>query len=141
MGQVEWQTANDRSAVDQVDQVDHRKLRCPFCWCTIYDQPSPSDGDLQKTAELAQENGRVPQKNRIVEYEGKTGARKYYKTLTGRQLEVLQCVARGLTNRQIAAELIIAEATVQNHLRDIFERLNVLNRAEAVDFAHRLNLL
>ena len=52
--------------------------------------------------------------------------------LTPRQREVLALAARGMTNRQIAAQLVIAQGTVQRHLENIFAVLEVHNRAGAV---------
>ncbi|MBV9598254.1 MAG: helix-turn-helix domain-containing protein [Chloroflexi bacterium] len=51
--------------------------------------------------------------------------------LTPRQVDVLRLVARGMTNREIAAELVLSEKTVGHHLENIFERLGVNSRASA----------
>jgi DNA-binding NarL/FixJ family response regulator len=51
--------------------------------------------------------------------------------LTERQREVLPLMARGLTNREIANVLGIAEGTVKNHVAAILERLEIANRTEA----------
>ncbi|MGH3358522.1 MAG: response regulator [Nocardioidaceae bacterium] len=61
--------------------------------------------------------------------------------LTGRELEVLKEVARGLNNRQIARELFISENTVKNHVRNILEKLQMHSRVEAVMYAVRQKLL
>jgi DNA-binding NarL/FixJ family response regulator len=61
--------------------------------------------------------------------------------LTARELQVLVLVARGKSNRQIAAELYIAENTVKNHVRNILEKLHVHSRTEAVLHAVRQHLL
>lgn len=60
--------------------------------------------------------------------------------LTDRELEVLRFVARGLSNRDIARELSIAENTVKNHVRNILEKLQLHSRIEAAMYAvrHRL---
>jgi DNA-binding CsgD family transcriptional regulator len=52
--------------------------------------------------------------------------------LTGRQREILQLVATGCSNRQIARRLVVSEATVRKHLENIFSRLEVNNRTAAV---------
>jgi DNA-binding NarL/FixJ family response regulator len=60
--------------------------------------------------------------------------------LTGRQVEVLRLVAQGLTNREIAAALVVSERTVANHLTAIFTRIGVDNRAGATAYALRQGL-
>lgn len=62
-------------------------------------------------------------------------------TLTARELEVLRGVARGLTNRQVARELGIGEATVKTHLVHAFTALGAVNRTDAVLRAQELGLL
>jgi DNA-binding NarL/FixJ family response regulator len=52
--------------------------------------------------------------------------------LSARELEVLELVAAGSTNRTVAAALFISEATVKSHLMNIFEKLGVNDRAAAV---------
>jgi DNA-binding NarL/FixJ family response regulator len=62
-------------------------------------------------------------------------------SLTGRELEVLSLLARGKSNKEIAAILSISEATVKAHLRSIFSKLNVLSRTEAIATANRRGLV
>lgn len=61
--------------------------------------------------------------------------------LSARQLEVLGAMCRGLSNKQIAQQLEIAEKTVKAHVTAIFERLGVANRTQAALAAHRLSLV
>ncbi len=61
--------------------------------------------------------------------------------LSDRELEVLQLVAEGLTNRQIAERLYLALSTVKGHNRVIYGKLNVSRRTEAVARARELGLL
>lgn len=55
--------------------------------------------------------------------------------LSKREMDVLQLVVRGCSNRQIAAELYIDETTVKTHLHRIFEKLNVRDRTQAAVLA------
>ncbi|MFZ5642262.1 MAG: response regulator [Bacillota bacterium] len=55
--------------------------------------------------------------------------------LTPREVEVLQLVARGSSNRSIAKKLFISEKTVKNHLYRIFQKLNVEDRTQAALYA------
>ncbi len=61
--------------------------------------------------------------------------------LTDRELEVLNLVARGQNNREIARDLYISENTVKNHVRNILEKLQLHSRMEAVMYAVREKLL
>ena len=61
--------------------------------------------------------------------------------LTDREMQVLRLVARGLNNRDIAAELIISENTVKNHIRNILEKLHLHSRMEAVVYAVKRRIL
>ncbi len=61
--------------------------------------------------------------------------------LSDRELEVLRCLARGASNKEIASELRIAEGTVKNHLTSIFEKLDVDDRTRAALKARELGLL
>lgn len=57
--------------------------------------------------------------------------------LSPRQTEVLACMLRGMSNKQICRELGLAEGTVKNHAIAVFRALNVNNRAQAVIEASR----
>jgi DNA-binding NarL/FixJ family response regulator len=61
--------------------------------------------------------------------------------LTPREMEVLQHVAQGMHNREIAKALFISENTVKNHVRNILEKLHLHSRMEAVVYAVREKLL
>ncbi len=61
--------------------------------------------------------------------------------LTAREVEILQLVARGLSNRQIGQELFISEHTAANHIRSILRKTECANRTEAATYAHRRGLI
>ena len=61
--------------------------------------------------------------------------------LSERELEILQRVALGESNREIAAALFIAEGTVKNHITNILSKLGVRDRTQAALKARELNLL
>ena len=61
--------------------------------------------------------------------------------LSTREINVLNLVARGLSNKQIAAKLGISDKTVRNHLSRIFRKLDAGNRTQAVMNAMRIGLL
>jgi DNA-binding NarL/FixJ family response regulator len=54
--------------------------------------------------------------------------------LTSREMEVLHCIGQGLTNREIAARLVVEVGTVKNHVHNILEKLNVGSRDEAASY-------
>jgi two-component system NarL family response regulator len=62
-------------------------------------------------------------------------------SLTSRQAEVLQLVAQGLTNKEIAAALIITERTVKYHMSEILQKLHLQNRAQVIAYAVRTGLV
>jgi NarL family two-component system response regulator LiaR len=61
--------------------------------------------------------------------------------MTERDIEVLAMVARGLSDKEIARKLSVSESTVKSHLRAVYRRLDVRNRAQAVAFAIEKRLL
>jgi len=60
-----------------------------------------------------------------------------YEGLTEREMEILRLVGRGLTNREVGQQLYISDRTVQAHLSNIFSKLGVGSRTEAVMYAVR----
>ena len=61
--------------------------------------------------------------------------------LSPREHEVVQLIAEGLENKQIARELDLSEATIKSYLKSAFTRLGVSSRAEAVAVAMRSGMI
>jgi DNA-binding NarL/FixJ family response regulator len=60
--------------------------------------------------------------------------------LTDRETEVVMLMAQGLSNREIASQLFVTEATVKTHVNNVFNKLDVGDRASAVAWAFRAGL-
>jgi DNA-binding NarL/FixJ family response regulator len=70
----------------------------------------------------------------------KLASRMSGEPLTSREVDVLKLLARGRSNKEIAADLSISETTVKTHMRSIFSKLNVMSRTEAIAAANRRGL-
>ena len=64
-------------------------------------------------------------------------APRMFSSLTAREREILDCIARGLTNSQIATGLHIAEKTVRNHVTSLFSKLGTEHRSQAIVIARK----
>ncbi len=62
------------------------------------------------------------------------------KDLTKREIEVLELVAEGMLNKEIAKSLYISEKTVKNHVSNIFKKLSVSDRTQAAIYAYKNNI-
>jgi DNA-binding NarL/FixJ family response regulator len=71
---------------------------------------------------------------RVLSYfaSGRSDVLTPFPELTDREREVLDLVARGLTNAAIARQLVVSDKTVRNHVSNVFAKLHVAGRAEAV---------
>jgi len=83
------------------------------------------------TKELVKEFNRVTMMERTKQDEN---------NLTARELEVLELIAEGKINKEIAKELYISEKTVKNHVSNIFRKLKVSDRTQAAIYAFKHNI-
>ena len=70
-----------------------------------------------------------------------TGVPAPLQVLTEREREVLVLMARGRSNDEIAAELVVSEATVKTHVNHLFAKAGLRDRAQAVGYAYRHGLV
>ncbi|MBW0177394.1 response regulator transcription factor [Sediminibacterium sp.] len=61
--------------------------------------------------------------------------------ISSREMEVLQLMATGLSNQEIAAQLFVSPNTIKTHLARLFEKLDVGKRVQAIEKAKRLGLI
>jgi DNA-binding CsgD family transcriptional regulator len=96
--------------------------------------------ELDAAREVFQELGAAPDLARV-ETLAKSAARRDAHGLTRRELEVLRLVAAGMSNREIASELVVSEHTVARHLQNIFTKLRISSRTAAAAFAYEHDLV
>ncbi len=72
---------------------------------------------------------------------GDTTPKDFYDGLTAREIEILKLIAGGAANKQIAYKLAISEKTVRNHISNMYEKLQIFDRSQAVLYAARKGLV
>ncbi|KNH19193.1 chemotaxis protein CheY [Priestia megaterium] len=77
----------------------------------------------------------------LKEFPQETSIKKLDTPLSARELEVLQLVAKGLSNRDISAQLFISEHTVKSHLKNILSKLHLENRVQLTSYAFQNGLM
>ena len=80
--------------------------------------------------------------NRVLDMlSGTTSPKEFYNGLTNREIEILKLLANGMANKQIAYKLKISEKTVRNHVSNMYEKLGIYDRSQAVLYAVRKGLV
>ena len=80
--------------------------------------------------------------NRVLDMlTGAATPKEFYDGLTAREVEILKLLAAGMANKQIAYRLKISEKTVRNHVSNMYQKLNIYDRSQAVLYAVRKGLV
>lgn len=99
-----------------------------------------ADALLGEAASLAEGIGMVGLLGKVRSLGVPAPVRGLPNELSPREAQILELVARGLSNREIGVELSISEHTAANHIRSILRKTDCTNRTEAASFAHRHGL-
>ncbi|HTW97912.1 MAG TPA: tetratricopeptide repeat protein, partial [Acidimicrobiales bacterium] len=110
----------------------------------VYGSRAAAIRSLRRSEQLAGELGdaqRVAEARTALAHCGETPARANLPGgLTGREADVIGLLAAGLSNREIAAQLVLSVATVERHVANIYTKLDVRSRVEATRYAVRHGL-
>ena len=98
----------------------------------FYSKSKPPEGLIDLVCQVSQRNSIFPYEK----LEAKTDLR--LSSLTSRELEILEILSQGYSNREIAGKLEISDNTVKFHLKNIYEKLQVDNQTQAVAFYNQL---
>ncbi len=80
--------------------------------------------------------------NRVIEMlSGNSTPKEFYDGLTAREIDILKLIAMGQANAQIARRLDISDKTVRNHVSNMYEKLHIYDRSQAVLYAVRKGLV
>lgn len=91
--------------------------------------------------EIAEKLFGTPNMNDIDERAAQIWKERRGERLTAREMDVLRCIAQGFSNQEIAQALFVSEKTVKNHLTNIFRKINVNDRTQALLYALKNNLI
>src|SRR5262249_43390527 len=119
---------------------------------SFVDEGAPMQALLYRLRKRSRKQGPTPYLDTLLaafQQESKANARAKESTkayqlpepLSERELQVLQLLVRGASNLEIAQELVITVDTVKRHVSNIFSKLGVQNRIQAVKQARELGLL
>lgn len=128
-----------------LDEYVYAALRSGACGFLLKDAP---EDQLVAAIRVAADGGSMfaPSVTRrlIGEFATRTSSRHpppELAELTPRELEVFRLVARGLSNQEIATELVVSEHTAKTHVAHILQKLNLRDRIQAVVLAYETRLV
>jgi two-component system, NarL family, response regulator LiaR len=147
------------TGIEATRRIHHEADDIRILVLTAYDEPSyvhalldaGADGFILKTAELSELYRALldiaagytafsPEHMRqAMQY--RESQADLMETLTDREVEVLRQAAHGLTNKEIGRALFVSDRTVQGHLQNVYQKLHVATRTEAVTKAMSLQLI
>jgi len=107
--------------------------------CQTLSDKDTADMEFESARHIFKHLGAAPDTDRLDALINHTS--DYMHGLTPREQEVLQLLATGKTNKEIASELFISERTVDRHVSNILGKLNVTSRSAATAYAYEHNLI
>jgi len=116
--------SKDIEAQELVDSIARVAAGEQLINATVLSRPQLARKVLNEFRNLSGENGRGARQNNSQQM-----------PLSVREVEVLDCVAQGLSNKEIAEALFITEQTVKNHMTSVLRKLEVTDRVQAVLYA------
>ena len=147
-----------KSGIECVDMLKYKMPQTQFMMCTVYEHEeaifsaleSGATGYLLKRTSPALileairdlHAGGSPMSSEIARMvveamHKKKKPRHLVETLTAREKEILDLLARGFLYKEIAAKLFISKETVKTHIHNIYDKLHVQNRTEALNKAYQ----
>jgi len=135
-----------------LDEYVHNALRAGASGFLVKNTPAArlfaavdavAAGDMAFTPEITQRLVEAFQQTQGREAPGSPAAppRQPSQELTSRELDVLRMVGTGMSNTDIAAELMLAEATVKTHIYRVMTKLDLASRAQVVVYAYETGLV
>lgn len=112
-----------QKSVDTIEMLNTR-----FAYIHLLQHPIPGESQAETNRN---ESSQLTSNNHSLQME----------KLTARELEILQLIADGYSNKEIGAQLFVSEATVKSHVYKIYQKMSVKRRAQAVSVARELNLI